>query len=99
MYFQCTLGLKIIMKNLIAFFILLLAINVNANDLSSIQEDLVLEKNPVVIIWSHGQTRPQKSEKCSNRFNKIPKTLKYLEKEINAHLQALNLQTTITPGS
>ena len=70
------------MKNLIAFFILLSAINVNANDLSSIQEDLVLEKNPVVIIWSHGQTRPQKSEKCSSRFNKIPKTLKYLEKEI-----------------
>ena len=71
------------MKNLIAFFILLSAINVNANDLSSIQEDLVLEKNPVVIIWSHGQNRPQKSEKCSSRFNKIPKTLKYLEKEIN----------------
>ncbi|PPR46013.1 MAG: hypothetical protein CFH17_00113, partial [Alphaproteobacteria bacterium MarineAlpha5_Bin7] len=44
------------MKNLIAFFILLSAINVNAYDLSSIQEDLVLEKNPVVIIWSHGQT-------------------------------------------
>ena len=86
------------MKNLIAFFILLSAINVNANDLSSIQEDLVLEKNPVVITWSHGQTRPQKSEKCFSRFNKIPKTLKYLEKEINAHfiLCALNLQTTIT---
>ena len=70
------------MKNLIVFFILLSAKNVNANDLSSIQEDLVLEKNPVVIIWRHGQKRPQKSEKCSIRFNKIPKTLKYLEKEI-----------------
>ncbi len=90
------------MKNLIAFFILLSAINVNANDLSSIQEDLVLEKNPVVIIWSHGQTRPQKSEKCSSRFNKIPKTLKYLEKEINAHFIFMCSKSTDndnSPGS
>ena len=90
------------MKNLIAFFILLSAINVNANDPSSIQEDLVLEKNPVVIIWSHGKTRPQKSEKCSSRFNKIPKTLKYLEKEINAHFIFMCSKSTDndnSPGS
>ena len=67
-----------------------------------IQEDLVSEKNPVVIIWSHGQTRPQKSEKCSSRFNKIPKTLKYLEKEINAHFIFMCSKSTDndnSPGS
>ncbi len=42
-------------------------------------------KNPVIIIWGHGQSSAQKSEKCSADHNKIPKTLKYLEKEIDAH--------------
>ena len=73
------------MKRLIVFFLLLLPKKVNASDLSSIQEDLGLGKNPVVIIWGHGQSSAQKSEKCSADFNKIPKTLKYLEKEIDAH--------------
>ena len=64
MYPQYSFKCFFIMKNLIAFLILLSAINVNANDLSSVEEDLVLEKNPVVIIWSHGQKRLQKAEKC-----------------------------------
>ena len=73
------------MKRLIVFFLLLSPIKVNASDLLSIQEDLGLGKNPVVIIWGHGQSSAQKSEKCSAEHNKIPKTLKYLEKEIDAH--------------
>ena len=73
------------MKRLIVFFLLLSPIKVNASDLLSIQEDLGLGKNPVVIIWGHGQSSAQKSEKCSADYNKIPKTLKYLEKEIDAH--------------
>ncbi|MBO8218065.1 hypothetical protein [Prochlorococcus marinus] len=73
------------MKRLIAFFLLLSPIKVNANDLLSIREDLDLGKNPVVIIWGHGQSNVRRSEKCSADFNKIPKTLKYLEKEIDAH--------------
>ncbi len=73
------------MKRLIVFFLLLSPIKVNASDLLSIQEDLGLGKNPVVIIWGHGQSSAQKSEKCFADHNKIPKTLKYLEKEIDAH--------------
>ena len=53
---------------------------------------IVLEKNPVVIIWSHGQTRPQKSEKCSSRFNKIPKTLKLTQNSSLMVLQTISLR-------
>ena len=59
----------------------------NINNLSPISEkykgktpeiNLDNGKDLTIIIFSHGTTRPQKKEKCTKSYNKIPDSLRVL---------------------
>ena len=50
--------------------------------------------NLTIILYSHGTTRPQKREKCSRKYNKIPSSLLVLKENPNTYFYYLCSKAT-----